>query len=236
MVENPLLTRSDLPYQLPRFEQIEQAHYRPAFDQVMADHRAEIDAIVADPEPPTFENTIVALERSGQQLMRVFLVFFNQASADTNPEIQELHAELSPRLAAHQDAILLNPQLFDRVRAVHDAQPELDPESRRLLERTYLEFTRAGAGLTPDQQDRLREINAELSTLSTAFQKKLLDDTNASAVVVDDVSELDGLSTDALAAAAETARQRGLDGKCVITLGLPSNQPVLASLTNRSLR
>nr|WP_216843798.1 M3 family metallopeptidase [Phytoactinopolyspora alkaliphila] len=236
MVDNPLLIASDLPYQLPRFEQIEQSHYRPAFDHCMAKHRAEIDAIAANPEPPTFENTIVALERSGQQLMRVFLVFFNQASANTNAEIQELHGELSPQIAAHQDAILLNPELFARVRAVHDASPELDPESRRLLDRTYLEFTRAGAGLTADQQARLREINGELSGLSTAFGNKLLDDTNATAVVVDDVADLDGLSADAIAAAAETARQRGLDGKYVITLGLPSNQPVLASLSNRDLR
>ncbi|WP_211658632.1 M3 family metallopeptidase [Phytoactinopolyspora halophila] len=234
--DNPFFTPSELPYQLPDFERIDAAHYRPAFEQGMADQRAEIRAITANPEPPTFENTIVALERSGQLLERVSLAFFNQTAADADETVQEIEAEISPKLSAHHDAIMLDPDLFARIKAVHDAGEELDPESQRLLERTHLEFTRAGAGLEPGQQARLKEINEELSSLSTTFQQKLMADTNESAVVVDDVEQLDGLSGDAIAAAAQTARERGHDGAYVITLNLPTAQPALHSLTSRELR
>ncbi|NEE03408.1 M3 family metallopeptidase [Phytoactinopolyspora halotolerans] len=234
--ENPFLSPSDLPYQLPPFERIDESHYRPAFERGMAEQRAEIDEIVANPDAPTFENTIVALERTGETLRRVSAVFFNQASADANDTIQEIQGEIAPKLAAHEDAIYLNAELYARVKAVYDADPDLDPESRRLLERYHLDFVRAGAALRPQQQERLREINEELSALSTTFQNKLLADTNASAVVVDDESQLAGLSPDAVAAAAEAARERDLPGSYVLTLILPSNQPVLSSLTDRPLR
>ncbi|TDE10623.1 M3 family metallopeptidase [Jiangella asiatica] len=234
--ENPFFAASDLPYQLPPFERIRTEHYRPAFDRGMADHLAEVEAIATNAEPPTFENTIVALERSGQILQRVSAVFFNQTSSHTDSAIQTIQSEVSPRLAAHSDAIHLDARLYARVAALLDDADRLDPESRRLLERYHLDFVRAGAGLSEEQQTRLREINAELSALSTKFENDLLDDTNASAVVVDDVAELDGLSDGAIAAAAETAKERGLEGKYVITLVLPTGQPPLASLTNRSLR
>ncbi|SEE56071.1 M3 family metallopeptidase [Jiangella alba] len=234
--QNPFDTISELPYRLPPFDRIESAHYRPAFERGMADQRAEVEAIATDPEPPTFENTVVALERSGQLLHRVAAVFFNQASSDSDDEIQAIQAEVSPKLAAHSDAIHLDGRLFARIDALLGSADDLDPESRRLLERTHLGFVRAGAGLSAEQQDRLRAVNEELSGLETAFQNKLLADTNASAVVVDDAAQLAGLSADAVTAAAETARERGLDGKHVITLGLPSGQPVLTSLTDRGLR
>ncbi|SDT34273.1 M3 family metallopeptidase [Jiangella sp. DSM 45060] len=234
--QNPFDTISELPYRLPPFDRIENAHYRPAFERGMSDQRAEVEAIATDPEPPTFENTVVALERSGQLLQRVAAVFFNQASSDSDDEIQAIQAEVSPKLAAHSDAIHLDGRLFARIDALLASADDLDAESRRLLERTHLAFVRAGAGLSAEQQERLRAVNEELSGLETAFQNKLLADTNASAVVVDDAAQLAGLSADAVTAAAETARERGLDGKYVITLVLPSGQPVLTSLTDRGLR
>ncbi|WP_116950181.1 M3 family metallopeptidase [Jiangella endophytica] len=234
--QNPFDTISELPYRLPPFERIENAHYRPAFERGMSEQLSEVEAIATDPEAPTFENTVVALERSGQLLQRVAAVFFNQASSDSNEDIQAIQGEVSPKLAAHSDAIHLDGRLFARIEALLPSADDLDPESRRLLERYHLDFVRAGAGLSGEQQTRLREINEELSGLETAFQNRLLADTNASAVVVDDAAQLAGLSADAVTAAAETARERGLDGKYVITLGLPSGQPVLTSLTDRGLR
>ncbi|PZF82393.1 M3 family metallopeptidase [Jiangella anatolica] len=234
--QNPFDTISELPYRLPPFARIETAHYRPAFERGMSEQLAEVEAIATNPEPATFENTVVALELSGQLLQRVAAVFFNQASADADDEIQEIQAEVSPKLAAHSDTIHLDHRLFARVDALLASADDLDAESRRLLERYHLDFVRAGAGLTEAQQERLRAINEELSGLETAFQNKLLADTNASAVVVDDAAQLAGLSADAVTAAAETARERGLDGKYVITLVLPSGQPVLTSLTDRALR
>jgi peptidyl-dipeptidase Dcp len=236
MADNPFLVASDLPYQLPPFERIDDSHYRPAFEQGMAEQRAEIEAIATDPQPPTFDNTVVAMERSGHVLRRVSAVFFNQANSHTNSEIQTIQADISATLAAHRDAIYLNPRLFARLSALVDGNDELDTESRRLLERYYLDFVRAGAALNHEQQIRLRQINEELSVLGATFQNYLLEDTNASAIVVDDVHELDGLAGDAIAAAAQAARDRGLDGQYVITLGLPSTQPALAWLTNRELR
>ncbi|MGH8776158.1 MAG: M3 family metallopeptidase [Jiangellaceae bacterium] len=236
--ENPFYAPSELPYALPPFDRITEEHYRPAFDRGMAEQRAEVEAIATDPQPPTFENTVVALERSGRLLQRVSVVFFNQAATDTNPEVEQVETEVSPKLAAHHDAIHLDPRLFARIKALYDPRDDLDlhPESRRLLERYHTDFVRAGAELSPAEQGRLRQLNEELSALGTTFQQNLLADTNASAVVVEDVSELDGLSDDAVAAAAEAARSRGLEGKYVLSLDLSTNQPPLASLTNRALR
>ncbi|HEU0041691.1 MAG TPA: M3 family metallopeptidase [Jiangellaceae bacterium] len=235
-LSNPFHAPSELPYGLPPFDLIDPSHYLPAFEQGMADQLAEVEAIVAGPQPPTFENTIVELERSGQLLERVAVVFFNQASSDSNAEIRAIQSDVAPKLAAHSDAIHLDARLFDRIVAVREAAPQLDAESQRLLDRYHLEFVRAGAGLDAAAQGRLRELNAEISSLSTTFQQNLQEDTNASAVVLDEVTELDGLSDDAVAAAAEAAHDRGLDGKYVLTLVLPSGQPCLASLTNRSVR
>lgn len=236
--DNPFATESSLPYGLPPFDRITDEHFAPAFDAGLAEHAAEIEAIARNPEPPSFDNTIVALERSGQLLRRVSMVFFNLTSSDTNPTRQRLQAELAPRLAAHSDAIHLNPALFARVRELYERRDSLglDPEAAWLLERVYTDFQRAGAGLPESDQARLRKLNEELSTLSTQFQENLLADTNDLAILVDDEAELAGLSASEIAAAREAANARGEHGKYLLTLSLPTAQPLLASLENRQLR
>lgn len=235
---NPFFETSALPYQLPPFDRIEDEHFLPAFERGMAEQRAEIAAIAADPEPASFENTLVALERSGQLLNRVNLVFFNLAAADTNDTRDRIQADLAPKLAAHLDAILLDPALFARIEALY-AQREslgLDAEQLRLLERYRTDFVRAGARLDDAQKQRLKAINAELASLQTRFSQNVLKEVNDSAVVVDRREDLAGLSDNAIAAAAEAAKERGLEGKFVIALLNTSDQPALASLENRALR
>jgi peptidyl-dipeptidase Dcp len=235
---NPFRSPSQLPYQLPPFSEIRDEHYLPAFEHGMAEHLEEVDAIAANPEPATVENTLVALERSGRLLERVSAVFSNITSADTNDTLDGIKAEIAPKLAAHSDAIHLDAALWERIRTLYDARAELalDAETLRLLERYHTDFVRAGAQLGAADQERLRAINAELSTLSTAFEQNLLADTNDAALVVDTSDELAGLSDDAVAAAAQAARDRGLAGKFVVELILPTGQPALASLTNRDVR
>lgn len=236
--DNPFAKPSELPYGLPPFDRIGDEHYAPAFEAGLAEHAAEIETIAGNPEPATFDNTIVALERAGRLLTRVASVFFNLTSSDTNPALQDLQAEIAPRLAAHHDAIHLNPRLYARVRELFDHRDSLglDEESAWLLERVHTDFRRAGAGLPDADQVRLRALNEELSTLSTRFQENLLRDTNDLAVVVDDASELAGLSADAVAAAREAANSRGEQGRYLLSLNLPTAQPLLASLENRALR
>jgi len=236
--ENPFFRSSDLPYELPPFDRVREEHYLPAFERGMAEQLDEVAAIASNPEPPTVENTVVAIERSGRTLARVSAVFFNQTAANTNAELQRIEADIAPRLAAHTDAIYLNADLFQRIKAVHEIRGTLDlePETRRLVERYYTDFVRAGADLDEAAQGRLRAINEELSTLSTSFEQNLLADTNELAVVVEDAAELNGLANDAIAAAEEAARARGLAGKYVLELSLPTGQPALAALTNRALR
>ncbi|MCU1527609.1 MAG: hypothetical protein JWP75_1372 [Frondihabitans sp.] len=238
---NPFLEPSTLPYSLPPFAEITDADYLPAFEAGFAQQLAEIEAITSDPAAPTFENTIVALERSGQILSRVEHVFFNKSSSDSTDASNALELELAPRLAAHSDAIRLDPALYSRVSTVHEAlgtadTAHLTPEEIYLVERYHDEFLRAGAGLGDDDKQRLRELNGALSTLTTRFEKNLLADTKDLAVVVDDGAELDGLDDGTIAALAEAAHERGLDGKYVIALTLFTGHPLLASLTNRSLR
>ncbi|GAA5041989.1 peptidyl-dipeptidase Dcp [Thermocatellispora tengchongensis] len=233
MAANPFFEPSPLPYNLPPFAEIREEHYLPAFERGMADQLAEVAAIAADPEPPTFDNTIGALERSGRILERVSTVFFTQVSSNSTPGVRELQKEITPRLAKHADAIHLDQGLFARIEALYAAKDELPADEAWLLERYHTDFVRAGAKLGPREKEELVRLNEELSELSTAFEQNLLADTNAAAVVVDDPAELDGVSVEA---AAETARARGLDGKYVLTLVLPTGQPPLASLTNRALR
>ncbi|MGH8481956.1 MAG: M3 family metallopeptidase, partial [Nevskiaceae bacterium] len=235
---NPLLSRSTLPYQYPPFDRIKDEHYRPAYEQGMAEELAEVEAIASNSEPPTFENTIVALERSGQTLNRVDTAFGALASAHTNEEMKKIDVELSPKLSAHADAILLNGALYARVKALFDQRERLglDTESARLLERYHIRFVRAGAQLGDAQKTRLKAINEELATLGTKFSQNLQNDTNALAVVVDTKEELDGFSEQQIAAAAEAAKARKLDGKYVIQLILPTPQPALTNLRNRALR
>jgi peptidyl-dipeptidase Dcp len=235
---NPFLEPSSLPYGMPPFADIREEHFRPAFQAGIAEHLAEVQAIAGSAEPPTFENTLVALERSGRVLDRVGHVFFTLSSADSSPSTRELDAEIAPELAAHEDAIRLDSALYARIRAVHDARHDsgLDAESVYLVERYLAEFTVAGAGLDDAAKDRLRDLNRRLSTLTTRFESNLLEDTNDLAVVVEDPAELDGLGAGAVAAAAQAAADRGLDGAHLITLVLPTGHPYLSQLTDRGLR
>ncbi len=238
MTENPFFNESALPYQLPPFDRIEDAHYGPAFDRGMAEQIEEIEAIASQSDPPTFENTIVPLERSGRLLDRVARTFFSLASAHTNDAINETRNEMAPRLAAHTDAMLLNADLFARVQALYDQREslELDAEARRLVEEYYVDFVRAGARLSESQKERMQEINAELAALSSRFTQNVLNEVNASAVVVETEEELAGLSENEIASAAAAAAARGLENRYVIPLLNTSGQPALASLDNRDLR
>ncbi|MEV8099583.1 M3 family metallopeptidase [Kitasatospora sp. NPDC085879] len=238
MSDNPFFSTSTLVHELPPFAEIREEHYLPAFEHGTALQLAEIAGIVADPEPPTFDNTLVALERSGALLKRVKLAFENQGDSHTSPGLQELDAEVSPLLARHRDAVLLDAGLFARIDALYRRRSELglDRESLRLLERHHTAFVRAGVELPPAEQQRLREINAELAAVGTAFRRNLMDDTRARAIVLDSAEQLAGLSADAVAAAAENGRALGRDGSYVLSLKNFSNQPELARLTDRSLR
>jgi len=235
--DNPFATPSDLPYEVPPFDRITEEHYLPAFRAGMAEQRAEVDAVISQEGEPTFADTLVALERSGRLLQRVSLAFFNLSGADTNPRLQEIETEIAPELAAHSDAIFLDKRLYARVKSLYDRRDSLglDPESSWLLERYHTDFVRAGAQLSDEDASRLREYNAELASLCTSFSNQLLADTNDSAVVVTDAAELAGLSEDAIAAAREAARSRGIDGYA-LTLILPTAQPALASLSDRGAR
>jgi peptidyl-dipeptidase Dcp len=235
---NPFFEQSTLPYQLPPFTHITDEHFLPAFREGFIEQRAEIAAVAANTEPPTFENTMVALERSGRILNRVATVFFNKTSADSNDVTNELEEELAPLLSAHTDAIKLDSALYGRIAALYEQRDSLglDAESVYLIERYYTEFTVAGAGLSEEQKEKLKEYNSRISTLTTKFDKNLLADTNDLAVVIDDVDDLDGLDELEISAAAEAARERGLDGKYLVTLVLPTGHPYLSSLTRSDVR
>ena len=240
-IVNPFFAPSTLPYQLPPFALIEDAHYRPAFARGLAEQLAEIALISANPAPPTFANTLLPLELSGQTLARVAAVFFNRSSSDASEFTMELEEELAPVLAAHADSIALDPALYARIAAVHASlgtpgAADLDAESVYLVNRYLTEFTLAGAGLGDADKASLRDLNMTLSTLTTQFEANLLADTNELALVIDDPAELDGLSAGEISAAAEAARERGLPGCYLITLVLPTSHPYLASLTNRAVR
>ena len=236
--ENPFYTESMLYFHLPPFDRLEDSHYGPAFERGMEEQTAEINLIATDSAAPTLDNTLVAMERSGQMLNRVASVFFAMASADTNDTIEELRSELAPKLSAHNDAILLNGLLFERIRALYEQRDsmELDPESYRLIGETYKDFVRAGALLSDQEKETLMAMNAELASLQTRFSQNVLDEVNANAIVVDWVEELAGFSANQIAAASEAAKARDLEGKYVIPLLNHSGQPALSSLENRALR
>ena len=202
--DNPFFAPGPLPYQLPQFDLICDAHYAPAFAEGMRQQLAEIAAIADGGAPATFDNTIVALERTGRLLARVSDVFFNLSGANTSDAMQAVELELAPRLAAHGDRIKLNLKLFERIDALHRqrAQLGLDPESLRLLERYHTDFIRAGAQLADADKDQLRRMNAALATLSTSFSQNLLKETNAAALLFERREQLAGLSESAIAAAA----------------------------------
>lgn len=235
---NPLLSTSALPYGLPDYSLIRPEHYLPAFEQAFDDHRREINAITFVRSMPTFENTLVPLERSGDLLGQVARTFYTVSSADATEPIQEIEEKLAPLMAAHQDSIQLDSALYWRIKTVYDQLDTLglEGEDRYLVERHYREMTHAGAGLDDDAKARLTELNQRLSTLTTTFEKNLLADTNDLAVVFDDVAELDGLTEGELSAAAQAATDRGLEGKYVVTLTLFTGHPYLSSLTRRESR
>ena len=238
MPENPFFEISTLPNQMPPFDRITDAHFVPAMERGMDDHLKEIESIASNPEPPTFDNTIVAMERSGRLLDRVTSVFFALVSADTNDTRQEIQREMTPRLTAHSDAIQLNPELFARIESLYRGREELglNGEQMRLLEEYRRDFVRAGAQLSEEQKTRLREINAELARLGTEFSQNVLKEVNDSAIIVETALELEGLTDGQIQAAADEAAERGHDGKYALTLMNFSSQPQLTSLENREVR
>ncbi|MEV4837100.1 M3 family metallopeptidase [Nonomuraea sp. NPDC049486] len=225
MAENPFFAPSSLPYRLPPFDEIREEHYLPAFERGMAEHLAEVEAIAGSDEPPTFDNTIAALERSGRILDRTATVFFSVAASNTSDTLMEIEKRVSPELTRHSDAIRLNRALWARIKRVTTD----DPEQAWLLEKYREDFIRAGADLTEPEQERLRGLNEELSRLSTEFSQNLLKASTESALVVDDAAELDGLDEAAI-------RSLEKDGRYVLPLLNITNQPALAQLTDRDVR
>ncbi len=235
---NPFATPSRLLYQAPPFDRIHDSDYQPALEEGMRQQLAEINSIADNTAPPTFENTIIAMERSGELLTRVSKVFFAIVQANTDDTLQSVLTAEAPRLAAHSDAIYLNSQLFKRVKTIYDHLDKLKLNSvqKFLVKRYYIDFVRAGALLTDPDKEKLRALNQEESKLETDFQNRLLAATKAGALVIDNRDELAGLSDAEVAAAAQAARERGLTGKWVLPLQNTTQQPAQVSLANRSVR
>lgn len=235
-VNNPFFEISLLPYQAPRFDAINDSHYRPAFDEAMRLKRADIDAIIAQRAAPDFDNTVLALEKSGAMLSRVSSVFFAMTSAHTNDDLQALGEQFSTELAGLANDIWLNDTLFARVEAVWQDREALDAESRRLTEETYQHFVLAGARLNADEKAELKSLNTEAATLTSQFNQRLLAANKAGGLVVDDVRQLDGLSAEEMAAAAHAAAEKGLKERWLIPLLNTTQQPALAALALRETR
>lgn len=236
--DNPFAAPSKLPLHAPPFDAIRVDHYLPAFMVGIRHQLGEIKAIADQSDAPTFENTIVAIEKSGALLSRVEQVFSNLTSANTNDFLQKTQKEVAPLLAAHSDNILLNRQLFQRVEELYRSRESLTltSEQQEVLRRHYEDFVRAGARLPEQRQNRIRSLNEQLSKLQNEFEDNLLAATKERSVVVDDVTELDGLSDSQIAAAAEKAKERGNDGKYVLEISNTTRVPILSSLNNRELR
>ena len=235
---NPFFSASTLPFQAPPFDKITDADYQPAIDEGIKRQLAEIEQIANNPQPATFENTYVAMEKSGVMLSRVLQVFGAVAGANTDDALQKVQEVEAPRLAALSDAMYLNDKLFQRVKKVYDERGtlKLDPESQRLIEVVYKKFVHHGAELSAADKAKLKALNKEESTLSTQFTNKLLAATKKAALVVDDKAQLAGLSDAEIAAAAQAAKDRGLAGKWVLTLQNTTQQPELQELTDRATR
>src|SRR5437773_1688433 len=236
--DNPLMNESALPYHYPAFDKLKDENFVPAIDVGMREQLNEIDPIANNPEKPTFENTIVALERTGPCLKPPQRTVSNRNSCDTNPPRQKIEKETAPNLSAHRDAIFLNPKLFARVQALYDKRDSLglDPESAYLLERYYKDFVRAGAKLADADKEKLKKVNAELATLQTDVEQNVLKERNASSVVVDKKEELAGLTDDQMKSVINAAKAEHKEGKFVIQLQNTTGQPLLGSLQNRPLR
>jgi len=235
---NPFLGEWDTPFKVPPFDEIKLEQYKPAFDEGMKRHKEEIEAIIRNDSAPTFENTIEAMDRSGALLARVSRVFFAMRSSMTNDDIEVIAKDVAPRLSKHSDEIRLNNALFQRVRAVYEqrTKSDLTPEQGKLLEESHKSFVRGGAKLPPDKKDRLKELNAELSVLSLKFGENVLKENNRFELVIEDKADLAGLPSSVIAAAAETANERGHEGKWVFTLHKPSMIPFLQYSERRGLR
>ena len=234
---NPLLLAWQTPCETPPFDQIRPDHFLPAFEQAFVDHSAEIDAITHDPAVPDFANTITALERSGKLLAKVSAVFYDLVSAHSNPEILAIDKEISPRLARHWNPIMMNAVLFGRIAMLHENRKSsgLTPEQLRLLERTYTNFHRAGAGLSEEAKARMAEINERLAQLGTTFSHHLLADEQDWVLELTE-ADLAGLPDSFIAAAKAAAEERKLAGKAVVTLSRSSVEPFLKSADRRDLR
>src|SRR6185436_18526814 len=235
---NPFFNKSALPFHAPPFDKIKDSDYQPAIEAGMKDQLAEIEKIANDPAPPTFANTLEAMERSGALLTRVTKVFFNLTTANTSDTLQKIKSEEAPKLASHSDAIFLNPKLFARVKALYDQRGalKLDAESRYLIERYYKTFVRAGALLSETDKETLRGLNQEEAKLTTTFEDDVLAETNSGALIIDNKADLDGLPESDIAAAVELAKEKKLDGKWVIALQNTTQQPALTYLKNRAVR
>ena len=236
--DNPLLTESTLPFHYPPFDRIKDSDYEPAFEQGMAEHLKEVAAIADNPAPATFDNTVVALERAGQTLGRVERIFSNLAGANTNPALQKVETNISPKLAAHEDEIFLNPKLFARVHSLYEQRDKLglDPESKYLLERYDKDFVRAGAKLSDADKTKLKAMNGELASLETTFNQDVLKEKNADSVIVTDRAQLAGMSDSEITVAQNAAKTEKQDGKFAIRLLNTTGQPGEAYLQNRDLR
>jgi len=235
---NPFFTVSTLPYQAPPFDKIKDSDYQPAIEEGMKQQLEEVEKIANNPEPPTFENTYVALEKTGVLLHRVMAVFNAITAANTDDALQKVQEDEAPKLAAHEDAIHLNDKLFQRIQAVYDQRDslKLDPESQRLIDVVYRQFVMAGAKLSDADKAKLKDYNKEEAALEAQFNNKLLAAGKDGALVVDDKSKLAGLSDEDIAAAAQAAKDRHLDGKWVLTLQNTTQQPLLQDLTDRDTR
>jgi peptidyl-dipeptidase Dcp len=235
--QNPFYSPSTLPFHAPPFNKIKDSDYQPAIEAGMAEQKKQMEAIANNPAAPTFDNTFIPMEKSGLLLHRAAAAFFSVSAADTNPTLQKIRSAIAPQLAAHADSIHLNPKLFARVAAIYKERQslKLDPESLRLVEVTYDQFVHAGANLSEADKTQLKKLNEEIASLSTEFSNKLLAATKAGAYVTTDKSALAGLSDAQIAAAAEAAKGRKVDGY-VIPLQNTTQQPELASLSNRSTR
>ncbi len=237
-IENPFFKESSLPYHAPLFDKIKDSDYQPAIEEGMKQELADIERIANNPAAPTFENTIAAMEKSGALLRRVSPVFNGITQSNTNPALQKVQTDLAPKQAAHRDAINLNPRLFERIKAIYEGRnsSNLTPEQKYVVERSYREFVRSGALLSEAEKTSLRAMNKEISQLSNEFRKKVLADTNARALVIDDVKLLDGLPESDIAGAAEKAKEKNLPGKWVLALQNTTQQPAMAYLKNRGTR
>src|SRR6059036_424362 len=236
--DNPLMNESALPYHVPPFDKIRDEHFAPAMEAGMREELKEVEVVANNSEKPTFENTIVALERTGRLLDRAERTFDNLNACNTNPTLQKIETEMAPKLAAHRDAIHLNSKLFARVQELYDNRDKLglDPESAYLLERYYKDFVRAGAKLSDPDKEKLKKINSELATLQTQFEQNVLKEKNASSIVVDRKEDLAGLSDNQMASLINAAKAEHKEGKFVIQLQNTTGQPLLGSLQNRPLR